>query len=744
MSSGSWARMLKHGVRWAVIVPAIGSLIGAWRSALAEYAHLDLLGQLALLGLGIIQVVVAGFVLLAVRGRVFEWTVVLITSALLVAFVLGRPASAGPVNWWPNSAVVLVQCWVLAFGSRHRWRIGTVGVILFAGIRLWSVLRTGAPWAVSVGDVVVATQLPLSVVLGLAAVHRVASRNDRAERERAQALADEAARGADAARAREVGRFLHDDLSHVLRAISGVRRLEHSAVRKLASGSVGRLESGILTPRQSPEPDLLDRLSGLAEVTGVRVRVSGRAPVLPPDVVEVITAAATEALRNVRRHAGTDEARIRVRSSRAGVVVSVVDHGCGLPPEARWGVGIAQSMVGRMAEVGGAATVRPGRRGTVVELSWSPDAVTERLADTWRELTRAMTPMVVPGLVGTVIIGLVVLDDLANPALALLSLVIFAACGAFAVLRGTRLAPVRFYVLLVVTAVACFAANVFALSPQTVNGYHLFMAGGAACILMLVAIQHSFVWSLLAVVIVWGAMFGLGTLRFGLDTLTLNLFGALTAPFVVLGVLLPRAVLNRIVCRTLGAREQTLRSRVRAQRLAERHGSEDARLQRTRRRVVPFLRAVAEGDVALDDPAVVREAIRLEASVRDELRFGGTEDALAEAIDRVRRTGWSVEIRVRPEDRDRVVEQAAVLLAALGDKDEGTGTAFLSAFGDVVVVVRNPSPDKLREWRARTDIEVEEGDQWCRLISRSRIPSGVGSRWQSKEPVTAMASMGPA
>lgn len=722
MSSGSWARLFDRGVRWAVLVPSIGTFAGAWRSVLEEYARLDIAGRSALIGLGILQVVVAVLVLRAVRGWRMELAVVLITGLLLAGFVGGRPESAWPIGWWPTAAVTLVQCWVLVFGSRHRWWIGAAGVLLFAGIRVWAAVLTGAPWVEGVGDVVVATQVPLSVVLGLAAVHQVAARRDAAERDRARALEEETARGAEAARAREVGRFLHDDVSHTLRAVAQARHLDDRSVRVLAGRTVERLQSGNLAAESAPgaaAPNVVERLGCLDGVGGVRVRVTGRAPVLPQDVVDAVMAASTEALRNVSRHAGTKEATIRVRPTRPGVVVSVNDHGRGLPPDAAWGVGIAQSVIGRMAEVGGTADIRSNGRGTTVELVWSPRAAKEWVAGTWRELTRTMTPMVIPGLLGTVTIGLLVLDRLQTPILALLGLLIFAACGGLAVVRGVWLNPIRSYGLLLGAAMAGFAANVFAVSPDTQNGYHLFLAGGAACLLLLVAIQHRFVWSLLAVALVWGAMFGLGSLRFGVDRLTKELVGALTAPFVVLGILLPRAILGHVVRRTLVDRDQTLRSRWRAQHLAQRSGAEDARLRRTRRRVLPFLQAVADGRVEPGDPAVLRQAIRLEAAVRDELRFGATEDAFGEAIDRVRRAGWRVEIRVRPEDRGPVVKRAEALLNALGAKDATTGTAYLSAFGEVALVVRDPSPRKLSEWRSRPDIEVEEGTEWCRLTGRT-------------------------
>jgi signal transduction histidine kinase len=83
--------------------------------------------------------------------------------------------------------------------------------------------------------------------------------------------------------------------------------------------------------------------------------------------------ATQEALANVAKHAGVQQAVVRVASTDNGVEVTVRDHGRGFDLERpAGGFGIAQSIIGRMRDVGGRATVwsAPGR-GARVTL-WGP------------------------------------------------------------------------------------------------------------------------------------------------------------------------------------------------------------------------------------------------------------------------------------------------------------------------------------------------------------------------------------
>ncbi|MFE4873244.1 sensor histidine kinase [Streptomyces sp. NPDC056682] len=122
--------------------------------------------------------------------------------------------------------------------------------------------------------------------------------------------------------------------------------------------------------------------AALEEVIGceesLRLRVTAQyhdLPKVPPEVAAAFADAVREALNNVRRHAETGHAYLTATGDPdggEGAVVTVVDRGPGFDPE-RYvpGLGLRCSIHGRLAEVGGRATVdtAPGE-GVRVELRW--------------------------------------------------------------------------------------------------------------------------------------------------------------------------------------------------------------------------------------------------------------------------------------------------------------------------------------------------------------------------------------
>ncbi|SEP46422.1 sensor histidine kinase [Amycolatopsis saalfeldensis] len=91
---------------------------------------------------------------------------------------------------------------------------------------------------------------------------------------------------------------------------------------------------------------------------------------LPEATVDTLHGAAREALRNTLKHSGTRRAVVSVEAGRDGVSVTIRDHGTGFRPEnRRRGFGIEHSIVGRLTEIGGDATIdsAPGE-GTRVRL----------------------------------------------------------------------------------------------------------------------------------------------------------------------------------------------------------------------------------------------------------------------------------------------------------------------------------------------------------------------------------------
>jgi len=120
--------------------------------------------------------------------------------------------------------------------------------------------------------------------------------------------------------------------------------------------------------------DLSPQLEQAAANTGdLAVRLKLVSVTLPSPVADQLVACVGEALRNVERHAGTDQAEVTVSGGAGWAVVEITDRGRGFDPDATPASrrGIRESITGRMLATGGRAAIasRPGA-GTTVTVSW--------------------------------------------------------------------------------------------------------------------------------------------------------------------------------------------------------------------------------------------------------------------------------------------------------------------------------------------------------------------------------------
>jgi len=81
----------------------------------------------------------------------------------------------------------------------------------------------------------------------------------------------------------------------------------------------------------------------LREAVSLRVGLSAA-------TVAALADATSEALTNVAKHSGVDTATVRTTVTEHGLVVSILDHGCGFDTGSiRPGIGLTQSIQGRLA-----------------------------------------------------------------------------------------------------------------------------------------------------------------------------------------------------------------------------------------------------------------------------------------------------------------------------------------------------------------------------------------------------------
>ncbi len=204
--------------------------------------------------------------------------------------------------------------------------------------------------------------LMLGVVVGY--VVMLASRAE-------QAYAEVVQRDAARAERERLARQVHDGVLQTLALVgrsgepglAAIAREQEVALRQLIIAREVSLPTGTLDLRSllAPGPDI--ELAGPAE-----------AVVLPSHVAREVAAAVAACVDNVRRHAG-GRAFLLVEDEPGTVTVTVRDEGPGIAPgrleqaRSEGRLGVARSIRGRLADVGGSVVVTsvPGQ-GTEVEL----------------------------------------------------------------------------------------------------------------------------------------------------------------------------------------------------------------------------------------------------------------------------------------------------------------------------------------------------------------------------------------
>ncbi|MDI6100828.1 ATP-binding protein [Actinoplanes sp. NEAU-A12] len=229
---------------------------------------------------------------------------------------------------------------------------------------------------------VVAGYLLLAAAAAIAALGVAHHMTERwAERKQAELIRREAA----AAERDRLARPIHDGVLQVLALVQregaglGGRGAQLAALAAEQEAALRNLlNSGGAPTGSASETNLQAALTALSSPS-VEVSAPATPVVLPAGTVAEITAAVQAAVDNVRQHAGAGARTwILLEDESDGVRVTVRDDGVGFDPRrlgeaARAGrLGVAQSMRGRISDLGGRTTIhsRPGE-GAEVEF-WVP------------------------------------------------------------------------------------------------------------------------------------------------------------------------------------------------------------------------------------------------------------------------------------------------------------------------------------------------------------------------------------
>lgn len=273
-------------------------------------------------------------------------------------------------------AIGTVAIWTAQRGSLVGLGLVLSGIPLQAAMARFNGIELG-----SIDGVLFITRL-LWLVSGFAVAQLVLLLS----REGAEVAAAEGLRaGREAGRARLL-RTMHDTVLQTLEAIALRAEQDDVAtehrlqeVRKAARKQAADLRT--LLRRSAEEPgELYDRLASLvaefeahmdAPVEFVQL---GEAPTLESEACQALVEAVAEALRNVERHAGAGRVTVLAEKVDGRTRVVIRDDGRGFDPASIRpdAFGIAQSIVARLAEVGGGARVESApAAGTRLEL-WVP------------------------------------------------------------------------------------------------------------------------------------------------------------------------------------------------------------------------------------------------------------------------------------------------------------------------------------------------------------------------------------
>ena len=320
--------------------------------------------------------VMAGWTLLAISAYAFPrnrtWPLLSADVLVTATCVLSSRWIVGPellAEGTPTLTITWMACPVIAIAiARPRWWGAVVAPIMGA----CDLSARGLLNQVTV------TGTLIMVIAAIAVGHIAFLANQAQERLRIAAEVEAATRERD-----RLARGIHDSVLQVLTLVQ--RRGaelggEAAELGRLAGAQEAALRA-LISPGAEPPAAMsgmvdLRTLLGVHAATGVTVSAPATGVWLRARVAAELTAAVGAAVENVRLHCPPQvRIWILIEDEPTAVTVTVRDDGPGIPAgrldeAAKQGrLGVAQSIRGRLADLGGTATVSSGPQGTEVELT---------------------------------------------------------------------------------------------------------------------------------------------------------------------------------------------------------------------------------------------------------------------------------------------------------------------------------------------------------------------------------------
>ena len=494
---------------------------------------------------------------------------------------------------------------------------------------------------------------------------------------------------------RENIRRVHDTLLHLFQQVaSGRGEITREEVLRLGEESRAGLGTSDLDLEASP---LLTALEQAVTDVGcpVALRIEDEAS-LPSKVTRNIAEATREAVRNVAKHVPGGTAQVTARTSSNGCTVVISDWGPGFDPSdvPRSRMGIKEGIHGRMAEVGGHATIHSDIvGGTAVTLTWNPIPHAVRIGPSGR---RWLSMIALPSLFGTGLL-LTLKDPSPNPVLAW---TLFLATAAVVLLTSHVLRRRGLHIHEAILAnawgIGLLVAN-YAWLSQTAGGRYELWTIGLANALMIMTIPGR-QWQEAASLVlanvtasVAGAAGLFGRVPEGTSTGT---WGATVITGIVTLVLAVGA--SSIGKSAHQAQEKRTEEQLAEQLHNERAAEQQAWIAALDRICGPLFTGLYTGTVDPADPAVRVEARHVESRRRDALRLWPGGIHLATALDRLRRSGWGCLLDVEQVEAFEATRFAA-LLNQLDPAVKGQHLTITRRKGVLVATVAEPGLSETRQ-----------------------------------------------
>ena len=490
-------------------------------------------------------------------------------------------------------------------------------------------------------------------------------------------------------------RRVHDTLLHLFQQVaSGRGEITREEVLRLGEESRAGLGTSDLEREASP---LLTALEQAVTDVGcpVALRIEDEAS-LPSKVTRNIAEATREAVRNVAKHVPGGTAQVTARTSSNGCTVVISDWGPGFDPSdvPRSRMGIKEGIHGRMAEVGGHATIHSDIvGGTAVTLTWNPIPHAVRIGPSGR---RWLSMIALPSLFGTGLL-LTLKDPSPNPVLAW---TLFLATAAVVLLTSHVLRRRGLHIHEAILAnawgIGLLVAN-YAWLSQTAGGRYELWTIGLANALMIMTIPGR-QWQEAASLVlanvtasVAGAAGLFGRVPEGTSTGT---WGATVITGIVTLVLAVGA--SSIGKSAHQAQEKRTEEQLAEQLHNERAAEQQAWIAALDRICGPLFTGLYTGTVDPADPAVRVEARHVESRLRDALRLWPGGIHLATALDRLRRSGWGCLLDVEQVEAFEATRFAA-LLNQLDPAVKGQHLTITRRKGVLVATVAEPGLSETRQ-----------------------------------------------